>query len=200
MNTEVNMVVPPNGSKPIPMMCLSKCFLPFCLCLVSCFMACSTFSRRSGFYWLPSLLLQHGIHSSGGACLSGSSKHCLLLLTLWQHPHQACHHVCCPLVLQVHPFDTAAHEARIEAELKRALGEHRGESLGHTPTHWDEGMAFLLMPSLAAYEQEAVTGQPAASNEDFQQCIRRSIPAGCMFKGFPQHHRYCALTKQAHQD
>ena len=102
---------------------------------------------------------------------------------------------CC--VLQVHPFDTAAHEARLEAELKRALGEHREESLGHTPTHWDEGMAFLLMPSLAAYEQEAVNGQPATSNEDFQQCIRRSIPAGCMFKGFPQHHRYGVLNNLA---
>ncbi|KAL3149182.1 Centrosomal protein of 76 kDa [Trebouxia sp. C0010 RCD-2024] len=91
--------------------------------------------------------------------------------------------------LQVHTFDTAAYEAKLEAELKRALTEHREESLGHTPTHWDEGMAFLLMPSLAAYEQEAVTGQPAAGNDDFQQCLRRSIPAGCMFKGFPQHHR-----------
>ena len=96
--------------------------------------------------------------------------------------------------LQVHPFDTAAHEARLEAELKRALSEHREEALGHTPTHWDEGMGFLLMPSLAAYEQEAVTGQPATGNDDFQQCIRRSIPAGCMFKGFPQHHRYSVLS------
>lgn len=102
-------------------------------------------------------------------------------------------HVLC---LQVHTFDTAAYEAKLEAELKRALTEHREESLGHTPTHWDEGMAFLLMPSLAAYEQEAVTGQPAAGNDDFQQCLRRSIPAGCMFKGFPQHHRYRMLSSK----
>lgn len=95
-------------------------------------------------------------------------------------------------------FDTAAYEAKLEAELKRALTEHREESLGHSPTHWDEGTAFLLMPSLAAYEQEAVSGQPAASNDDFQQCIRRSIPAGCMFKGFPQHHRYCMPSSTVH--
>lgn len=95
-------------------------------------------------------------------------------------------------MLQMHPFDSATHEVRLEAELKRALSEHREESLGCTPTHWDDNMAFLLMPSLAAHEQEAVMGQAAASNDDFQQCIRRSIPAGCMFKGFPQHHRYSA--------
>ena len=97
-------------------------------------------------------------------------------------------------MLQVHPFDSATHEARLEAEIKRALSEHREESLGCTPTHWDNNLAFLLMPSLAAYEQEAVTGQPAASSDEFQQCIRRSIPAGYVFKGFPQHHRCSAHT------
>lgn len=94
------------------------------------------------------------------------------------------------LLLQMQPFDSAAHEARLESELKKVLSEHRAESLGHSLTTWDDSMAYLLMPSLAAHEQETLTGQSAANNEDFQQCIRRSIPPGCMFKGFPQHHRY----------
>ena len=78
---------------------------------------------------------------------------------------------------------------RVEAELKNLLAEHRQESLGHTPTHWDDSTGFLLMPFLAAHEQDALTGQCTAQ-DDFQQCIRRSIPSGCTFKGFPQHHRY----------
>ena len=89
----------------------------------------------------------------------------------------------------MHAFEAYTYEARLESELKRCLGEYREESLGNSSTHWDDGMAFLLMPSLAAYEQEAVNGPPATPNDDFQQCIRRSIPAGSMFKGFPQHHR-----------
>ena len=88
------------------------------------------------------------------------------------------------------PFDSAGHEARLESELKKALSDHRAESLGHTPTTWDDNMAYVLMSSLAGHEQEALTGQPAANHEDFQQCIKRSIPPGCMFKGSSQHHRW----------
>ncbi len=93
-------------------------------------------------------------------------------------------------LLQMQPFDSAGHEARLESELKKALSDHRAESLGHTPTTWDDNMAYVLMSSLAGHEQEALTGQPAANHEDFQQCIKRSIPPGCMFKGSSQHHRW----------
>ncbi|DBB09186.1 TPA: Centrosomal protein of 76 kDa, variant 2 [Trebouxia sp. C0006] len=91
--------------------------------------------------------------------------------------------------LHMQPFDSAGHEARLESELKKALSDHRAESLGHTPTVWDDNMAYVLMASLAGHEHEALTGQPAANHEDFQQCIKRSIPPGCMFKGSSQHHR-----------
>ena len=94
------------------------------------------------------------------------------------------------LLLQMQPFDSAGHEARLESELKKALSDHRAESLGHMPTVWDDNMAYVLMSSLAVHEQEALTGQPAANHEDFQQCIKRSIPPGCMFKGSSQHHRW----------
>ena len=80
-------------------------------------------------------------------------------------------------------------EHRLEADLRKSLTEHRAEVLGIPATQWDEGLAFLLMPALASYEAEAVTGQPAAGTEDFQQSIKRSTPAGSTFKGVPQHHR-----------
>ncbi|KAA6427328.1 MAG: hypothetical protein FRX49_01993 [Trebouxia sp. A1-2] len=91
--------------------------------------------------------------------------------------------------LHMQPFDSAGHELRLESELKKALSDHRAESLGHTPTAWDDNMAYVLMSSLAGHEQEALTGQPSANHEDFQQCVKRSIPPGCMFKGSSQHHR-----------
>ncbi|KAL0035110.1 hypothetical protein WJX79_001328 [Trebouxia sp. C0005] len=91
--------------------------------------------------------------------------------------------------LHMQPFDSAGHELRLESELKKALSDHRAESLGHTPTAWDDNMAYVLMSSLAGHEQEALTGQPSANHEVFQQCVKRSIPPGCMFKGSSQHHR-----------
>ncbi|KAL0025262.1 hypothetical protein WJX77_011388 [Trebouxia sp. C0004] len=91
--------------------------------------------------------------------------------------------------LHMPPFDSAGHEVRLESELKKALSDHRAESLGHAPTTWDDNMAYVLMSSLAGHEQEALTGQLAANHKDFQQCIKRSIPPGCMFKGSSQHHR-----------
>lgn len=91
--------------------------------------------------------------------------------------------------LQMLPLDVPVAEHRLEADLRKSLTEHRAEVLGIPATQWDEGLAFLLMPALASYEAEAVTGQPAAGTEDFQQSIKRSTPAGSTFKGVPQHHR-----------
>ena len=97
--------------------------------------------------------------------------------------------------LQMLPLDVPVAEHRLEADLRKSLTEHRSDALGMPATQWDEGLAFLLMPALASYEAEAVTGQPAAGTEDFQQSIKRSTPAGSTFKGVPQHHRCaCLLT------
>ncbi|KAK9824234.1 hypothetical protein WJX72_008815 [[Myrmecia] bisecta] len=87
------------------------------------------------------------------------------------------------------PLDTGALELRLETELKRLISDYRAVALGLPSTQWDDAVGYLLMPSLAAYEQEAVSGSPASGNEEFQQSIKRSVPAGCIFKGFPQHHR-----------
>ena len=51
-------------------------------------------------------------------------------------------------------------------------------------TTWDDELSYILTPSLAAYELEHSTGV-SAGNEEFQQAIRRAIPDGHTFKGFP---------------
>ena len=49
---------------------------------------------------------------------------------------------------------------------------------------WDDHLSYLLTPALAAYETERVTGV-TAGNEEFQQAIRRAVPDGHTFKGYP---------------
>lgn len=51
-------------------------------------------------------------------------------------------------------------------------------------TTWDDELSYILTPALAAYELEHSTGV-SAGNEEFQQAIRRAIPDGHTFKGFP---------------
>ena len=38
--------------------------------------------------------------------------------------------------------------------------------------------------------QEAVTGEVAPGNDEFQAAIKRATPLGYVFKGVPQHHRH----------
>ena len=57
------------------------------------------------------------------------------------------------------------------------------QDLGLT-TAWDGELSYILTPALAAYELEHCTGV-SAGNEEFQQAIRRAIPDGHTFKGFP---------------
>lgn len=51
-------------------------------------------------------------------------------------------------------------------------------------TTWDDELSYILTPALSAYELEHCTGI-SAGNEEFQQAIRRAIPDGHTFKGFP---------------
>ena len=51
------------------------------------------------------------------------------------------------------------------------------------PAAW----AMLLTPYIPKHEQEAATGELAAGNAEFQQGIKRAVPLGWVFKGFPQH-------------
>ena len=51
-------------------------------------------------------------------------------------------------------------------------------------TQWDDELCYLLSPALAAYEHEHSLGV-SVGNEEFQNAIRRNVPDGHTFKGFP---------------
>ena len=51
-------------------------------------------------------------------------------------------------------------------------------------TQWDDELCYLLSPALAAYENEHSLGI-TVGNEEFQHAIRRNVPDGHTFKGFP---------------
>lgn len=47
-----------------------------------------------------------------------------------------------------------------------------------------------FQPFETVLSQEAVTGEVSPGNEEFQQGIRRAVPLGWLFKGFPLHQRH----------
>ena len=47
-------------------------------------------------------------------------------------------------------------------------------------------LSYLLAPALGSYEAERVTGSAVGASE-FQQAIKRYVPVGHTFKGFPHH-------------
>lgn len=81
-------------------------------------------------------------------------------------------------------LDGATESNEIELQLRVLVTEHR-KDLGFT-TVWDDQLSYLLSPALAAYEIERTTGI-SAGNEEFQDAIRRAVPDGHTFKGFPIH-------------
>nr|XP_005996579.2 PREDICTED: centrosomal protein of 76 kDa isoform X1 [Latimeria chalumnae] len=86
--------------------------------------------------------------------------------------------LCAPMI------DAAAVSNEIELELRILVTEHRKDlGLG---TVWEDHLSYLLSPALAAYEIERTTGI-SAGNEEFQDAIRRAVPDGHTFKGFPIH-------------
>ncbi|MEE6464551.1 hypothetical protein FKM82_006291 [Ascaphus truei] len=80
--------------------------------------------------------------------------------------------------------DAAAESNEIELQLRVLVSEHR-KDLGLT-TIWEDQLSYLLSPALASYEIERTTGI-SAGNEEFQDAIRRAVPDGHTFKGFPIH-------------
>ncbi|GLI65761.1 hypothetical protein VaNZ11_009376 [Volvox africanus] len=98
-----------------------------------------------------------------------------------------------PLSRSVIP-DPLELEAHLEARLRAAAAQHRRQVLGvDGATAWDDGLAQLLMPALAAYEHEAVSGEVAPGNDEFQQAIKRAVPLGWVFKAMPQHHSHVCV-------
>ncbi|XP_030639159.1 centrosomal protein of 76 kDa [Chanos chanos] len=73
---------------------------------------------------------------------------------------------------------------QLELELRYLVTEHR-KDLG-LATVWDDHLSYLLSAALAAYELERCTGM-SCGNEEFQDAVRRAVPDGHTFKGFPIH-------------
>ncbi|XP_019346145.1 centrosomal protein of 76 kDa isoform X2 [Alligator mississippiensis] len=84
-------------------------------------------------------------------------------------------------------IDAAVASNEIELQLRILVSEYR-KDLGLT-TVWDDQLSYLLSPALAAYELERTTSI-SAGNEEFQDAIRRAVPDGHTFKGFPIHFVY----------
>lgn len=49
-------------------------------------------------------------------------------------------------------------ELRLETSLKQLLNAERAAQLGNVQTAWDDSLAFILMPALALFEQDASLG------------------------------------------
>jgi centrosomal protein CEP76 len=96
-----------------------------------------------------------------------------------------------------HPLAAAAVEEALEAALRRLLAAHRREA--GLATRWDEGLAYLLGPALLAYEAERAGGPAAgaAGAAEFQQGLRRAVPAGHTFRGFPMHAAHLSAPRLA---
>ncbi|XP_026781878.3 centrosomal protein of 76 kDa isoform X1 [Pangasianodon hypophthalmus] len=71
---------------------------------------------------------------------------------------------------------------QLELELRYLVTEHR-KDIG-LATVWDDHLSYLLSSALAAYELERCTGI-SCGNEEFQDAVRRAVPDGHTFKGFP---------------
>ncbi|KAM9575770.1 centrosomal protein of 76 kDa isoform 2-T2 [Guaruba guarouba] len=84
-------------------------------------------------------------------------------------------------------IDAAVASNEIELQLRLLVSEHR-KDLGLS-TVWDDHLSYLLSPALAAYELERATSI-SAGNEEFQDAVRRAVPDGHTFKGFPIHFVY----------
>nr|XP_019946664.1 PREDICTED: centrosomal protein of 76 kDa [Paralichthys olivaceus] len=81
-------------------------------------------------------------------------------------------------------LDPAASSNQLEFEMRYLVSEHRKDL--ELATVWDDHLSYLLSSALSAYELERCTGV-SCGNEEFQDAVRRAVPDGHTFKGFPRH-------------
>ncbi|XP_068591729.1 centrosomal protein of 76 kDa [Cebidichthys violaceus] len=79
-------------------------------------------------------------------------------------------------------LDPAAASNQLELEMRFLVSEHRKDL--ELATVWDDHLSYLLSSALSAYELERCTGV-SCGNEEFQDAVRRAVPDGHTFKGFP---------------
>ncbi|XP_034029760.1 centrosomal protein of 76 kDa isoform X2 [Thalassophryne amazonica] len=81
-------------------------------------------------------------------------------------------------------LDPAAASNQLELEMRSLVSEHRKDL--ELSTVWDDHLCYLLSSALSVYELERCTGI-SCGNEEFQDAVRRAVPDGHTFKGFPIH-------------
>ncbi|XP_034467299.1 centrosomal protein of 76 kDa isoform X1 [Hippoglossus hippoglossus] len=81
-------------------------------------------------------------------------------------------------------LDPASSSNQLEFEMRYLVSEHRKDL--ELATVWDDHLSYLLSSALSAYELERCTGV-SCGNEEFQDAVRRAVPDGHTFKGFPIH-------------
>ncbi|KAM4735064.1 centrosomal protein of 76 kDa [Anableps anableps] len=81
-------------------------------------------------------------------------------------------------------LDPAEASNHLELEMRFLVSEHRKDF--DLATVWDDHLSYLLSSALSAYEMERCTGV-SCGNEEFQDAVRRAVPDGHTFKGFPIH-------------
>jgi centrosomal protein CEP76 len=87
-----------------------------------------------------------------------------------------------PVPLVMMSSNATAMEEALESSLRELIAEHR-HNIGQR-TKFDSHLEYLLSPALAAYESERTNGI-VIGNAEFQQSIKRAVPEGHTFKGFP---------------
>nr|CAB3230038.1 centrosomal protein of 76 kDa-like [Phallusia mammillata] len=80
-------------------------------------------------------------------------------------------------------LDAILVSSNLEIELRSLVVDYRSDF--DLITTWDDNLSRLLAASLASYELERQSGIPNIGNEDFQDMVRRAVPNGNTFKGFP---------------
>lgn len=86
------------------------------------------------------------------------------------------------VVLHPPTIDADLTADNIESRLKELIEDYRDEK--GWATAWDAALAYTLQPALEAYEGDRLHGRPAG-NDLFQSALKRMIPDGHCFKGFP---------------
>ncbi|KAJ1447360.1 CEP76 C2 domain-containing protein [Pelagophyceae sp. CCMP2097] len=94
-----------------------------------------------------------------------------------------CASPCVDFALSPTRLDVPAAELALESQLRSLVSAQRHAELGLV-TAWDADLSYMLQPALAAYEGERVLATPQ-NDDDFQDAIRRRVPQGHCFKGFP---------------
>ena len=102
--------------------------------------------------------------------------------------------ICTPLPPLSQPTLNGASMAKnLETKLKILIAEHRKDI--DLMTEWDNKLSYLLGQSLVSYETEKSCGLPNVGNNDFQDAIKRAVPEGNTFKGFPIQVLHCNAKK-----